>query len=371
MANTQSASANRAQIWAKELFADVIDGLYFTVNGLMGADDNNIVQIKTDLMKEVGDRINIALTTKLSSTGVSGDSELEGQEESLLPYSDNCLIDQKRNGVRMTGKLDEQKNAYDMRTDAKSKLKIWMQEFIERQIFLKLGGVQNTSLTDAGGVVVGGDALWSNTAPAVPDADMASGLGNRYICSNSGGIDAMTTADKITPTLISQCRTKALLAAPRLRPLRIDGKEYFAMFLHPRQAYDLKQNAQYAQTQRDAAQRGTENPIFTAALGVWDGVILFEHEYVPALINPGASYRNFTAAGSGTTALANVYRALFCGAQAGLFAQAVNPNGWVEKEFDYGNKWGVATGLIGGIDKVAFNSLDYGVIALDTYATTI
>lgn len=371
MANSASIAALRAQLWAKELFADVIDGLYFTVNGLMGEGDNNIFQVKTDLMKEKGDRINIGLTTKLSSTGVTGDSELEGNEEAILPYSDDVRIDQKRNAVRLTGKLDEQKNAYDMRSDAKSKLKIWMQEFIERQFFLKLGGVQNTSLTDAGGAVVGADALWSNTANAVPDADMAAGTGARYICANTGGIDALTTSDKITPTLISQARTKALLAAPRLRPLRIDGKEYFVMFLHPRQAYDLKQNAQFAQTMRDAAQRGPENPIFTAALGVWDGVVLYEHEYVPALINPSASFRNFTSAGSGTTAAQNVYRAIFCGAQSGLFAQSVNPNGWVEKEFDYGNKWGVATGLIGGIDKVTFNSLDYGVIAVDTYATTV
>ena len=45
--------------------------------------------------------------------------------------------------------------------------------------------------------------------------------------------------------------------------------------------------------------------------------------------------------------------------------------GFVEETFDYKNKVGFATGFMGGIQKTSFNSLDYGVIAIDTGATNI
>ncbi len=84
MSLTASASGNRMQLWSKELFKDVIDGMYFTQNGLMGKGDNNIVQLFDDLKKSPGDRITVPLTAKLTGSGVTGDSELEGNEESIL-----------------------------------------------------------------------------------------------------------------------------------------------------------------------------------------------------------------------------------------------------------------------------------------------
>ena len=141
-------------------------------------------------------------------------------------------------------------------------------------------------------------------------------------------------------------------------------------FLHPWQAYDLKQNAQFAQAMREAEVRGKENPIFTGALGVWDNVILFEHEYVPFL-DVSVAGNSFRAAAAGTDCAVDCFRALLCGKQAALFAKCKNGNEWVEKKFDYDNKTGFATGLIGGIDKIMFNSKEYGVIAVDTAATAL
>lgn len=370
MGNTASIDALRREAWRKELFQDVIDNLYFTEQGLMGTDDNNIIQLLDDLTKGQGDTVTFGLTAKLSGTGVSGDSELEGNEEGILPYNQSVAIDQKRNAVRLLGKLDEQKNSYNMRSDAKSKLATWMQEFIERQLFLKLAGVNNTGLVDASGLIVGADSTWSNTSGPVPAADEAAGSGQRYVCANAAGIDALTTSDKITPALIDKAVVRAKLASPRVRPLRVKGKDYYALFVHPRQAYDLKNDSTFRTDLQQADTRGEENRIFTGALGVYRGVIIFEHEYVPFVDFSVLTTKKFDTV-SGTAAAADCYRALLCGRQAGLFAKTNNENGWIEKSFDYENKWGVATGLIGGIQKARFNSLDYGVISLDTYATRI
>lgn len=370
MANTTSIDALRPEIWEKQLFADVIDGLYFNESGLMGEDENNIIQVKMDLAKQQGDTDTIGLTTKLTGNGVDGDSELEGNEEAVNAYSDSVLIDQKRFAIRLKGKLDEKKNAYDMRMDAKKKLTIRLQEFIERQIFLKLGGVTNTGINDINGTVVGTSATWSNTPTFIPDADEAAGTGNRYICANTSGTDALAATDLLTPTLISKAKIKARLASPKIQPLRIDGRDHYVMWIHPWQAYDLKNNAQFAQAMREAEVRGRDNPIFTGALGVWDGVILYEHEYVPFL-DVSVAGNSFRGAATGTDCAVDCFRALLCGKQAAVMLKAQNDNGWVEETFDYKNKVGFATGIIGGIDKIMFNSKEYGVIAVDTAATAL
>lgn len=370
--NSASIDALRPEVWEKQLFADVIDGLYFNESGLLGEDENNIIQVKMDLVKSQGDTETVGLTAKLTGNGVTGDDELEGNEEALSPYSDSVLIDQKRFAVRLKGKLDEKKNGYDMRVDAKNKLKIRLQEFIERQTFLKLAGVTNPSLVDVVGDTYSADCSWSNTPTFIPDADEAAGTGNRYICANTSGTDALAATDLITPTLISKAKIKARLSKPKVQPLRIDGRDHYVMWVHPWQAYDLKNNAQFAQAMREAEVRGKDNPIFTGALGVWDGVILYEHEYVPFLQTTGASASNsFRGVSTGTDCAVNAFRALLCGKQAAVLLKAQNDNGWVEETFDYKNKTGFATGIIGGIDKIMFNSKEYGVIAVDTAATSL
>jgi len=378
MANTVSIDGLRQELWQKELFQDVMDNLYF--KRFMGEGSGNIIQVMNNLKKSKGDTITVPLTTKLSGAGVTGDSELEGKEEAISAYSESILIDQWRTAVRLTGKLDEQKNVYDMRQDAKNKLSIHLQEFIERQIFLKLAGVNNTTtVTDVDTTVVSANALWSNTPQnaamvTLRDAETVLGYGERYLCSDyTSGTDDIAATDIITPELISRVRVKAQLANPKIQPVKIDGKNHYVLFIHPWQAFDLKNNATFAQAQREAQARGRDNPIFTGALGVWDGVIIHEHEYVPHILAATSTSMNFQAAASGTQFMngIHVFRALLCGQQAAVFAQTGESMSMVEESFDYKNKVGYATGLIGGIQKIAFNNENYGVVHLDTSGTIL
>jgi len=345
MSLTASASGNRMQLWSKELYKDIIDGMYFTQNGLMGKGDNNIVQLFDDLKKSPGDRITIPLTAKLSGSGVTGDAELEGNEESITAYSESILIDQIRNAVRLTGKLDEQKNSYDMYKDAKDKLSIWAQEFLERQIFMKLGGVSALTLTDTTGAVYSANATWSNTADAIPTATEAGNTGidytYRYLNADaSAGLDGIAATDILTPALISKAKIIAKLASPAIRPLRVNGKNYYVMFIHPKQAWDLRNasSSTWNSAQRDAQVRGDSNPLFTGALGIWDGVILFDHEYVPQLTGDGSAVVFSTGNTTYTPNGVVVYRSILCGRQAVAAALTTDSFKMVEETFDYGNK---------------------------------
>ena len=376
MANTASIAALRAQLWDKELFANTMAELYFTQKGMIGTGSDNIIQVKDDLTKAKGDRITFGIGYKLSGDGVTGDNELEGNEEAKNTYSDVVLIDQIRNAERLEGELDSQKAAYNTREEAVKDGKVWIAEFIEKQIFMKLGGVGTTTLQDVGDSVYSGRAAWSNTGDPVPNADEGAGVGARYLCADASGLDAMAATDVLTTKLISKARVKAetsVVGRPRIRKIRVNGEQYYVMFIHPWQACDLKTNASdvWAQAQREAQVRGDKNPIFSGALGVWDGVIIHSSDFVPV----AQAATKFSSVGQ-TTACQS-FRSLLCGAQAGLMANAspkgrgVAPTFMVEKTFDYENKVGYAVGYIGGIQKATFNSIDYGVVAVDTGATDL
>jgi N4-gp56 family major capsid protein len=366
MANTVSIDALRQELWAKELLDDVQRDVE-NVMGFMGEGQNNVVNVNRDLKKNKGDTQTFGLVARLTGNGVTGDSELEGNEESMASYSEQVAIDQIRNAVRLTGKLDAQKTVYDQIKSARENLRVWMKEFIARQIFLKLGGVTNTTLVDTNGVVVGGRATWSNTPDYIPDADEAAGVGNRYICAETTGTDALAAADIMTLDLVTSAATKAALANPKIQKIERGGESFYVMYLHPLCARDIRKSSDWKTAQQYARERGEKNPIFRGALGYWSNVLLLENEFVPWL-DVSVAGNSFRGAATGTDCAVDCARNILVGQSAVLMAEASNPDALVVETFDYKNKDGVAANWMGGIQKAMFNSLEYGVIVVDAAA---
>lgn len=326
MANSVSISALRVELWRKQLFADVRDELF--MKKFIGSSERSMVQEMTNLKKGKGDKINFGLGMKLSGTGVTGDSELEGQEEKMTDYEEEVVIDQLRHAVRLTGRMDEQKNAYNMRMSAKERLTDWWAERFDKELIEKLCGYTGST--------------FANT----PTAAAAT---RSVYAGDAGAIGSVTAAMKMDTKVLDLAKQTAKLATPKIKPLRINGKDHYVAILHPYDLTNLRQDPVWSQAQRDANLRGEKNPLFTGAAGVWNGIIVHEHEYI---------YR--TTDGSGS---ANVARNILCGQQAGVIAWGA-PVKWVEKSFDYGNKWGISVGATFGCIKPIFNGLDYGVITM-------
>lgn len=158
-----------------------------------------------------------------------------------------------------------------------------------------------------------------------------------------------------------------MLANPKIRPIRINGENKYVMYLHPYQVTDLRTNTstgQWMDIQRAAMMGGkiSGNPIYTGALGEYNGVILRESEDVVTGVH------STTAAEQTSTR-----RALFLGAQAGFvgFSSKYSKNTpykWVEKTFNYDKELGVSVQSLMGMKKAIFNSEDFGVITVSTYA---
>ncbi len=85
--------------------------------------------------------------------------------------------------------------------------------------------------------------------------------------------------------LIDGAVEAAKLASPVVRPIKIAGKNHWAMVLHPKQVTSLRTNTnagQWLDIQKAAMQGGMieDNPIATGMLGVYNGVMLYENTRV-------------------------------------------------------------------------------------------
>lgn len=333
------------KLWSEKLYREALKETY--IGKFIGSNSSSLIQLLTDTQKGSGDKITFGLRMQLNQAGVSGDSTLEGNEEALSFYNDSIFIDQLRNAVRSQGRMSEQRVPYNMREESMMALKDWMSNAMDTGFFNQVCG--NTGETDTKKT-----GMQASVAPTT----LIVGGGHSTEASLSA-----TTTHAITLRDLDIAVARAKVATPVFKPLRIKGEDYYCAFIHPYQTYQLRgqtNSGQWADIQKAAIQGGniTGNPIFTGALGVYNGVVLHESSRIPATV--GASDNTLYR------------RGVFCGAQAAAiaFGQDSGPNRttWNEKMFDFGNQLGVAAGVIWGLKKSVFNSADFATYALPGYA---
>jgi N4-gp56 family major capsid protein len=227
-----------------------------------------------------------------------------------------------------------------LREAAKSGLSDWLATYIDCAIFSILTGVLLK------------DIKW--TPATFPFGTIEAPSPDRLIIA--GGKTAenlIQPVDVFSTEMISKAKMKAKADPDNMiRPIIINGKETYVMVIDQYQARDLKHDTAWLEAQQQGNVRGEKNPIFTGALGMWDGVVIHEHNRIPR-----------TETGANDT---KVSHALFLGAQAAVFAEG-EPAEMVEKTFDYENKYGVSFGRMFGLKKSRFkfdgvNETDFGVI---------
>jgi N4-gp56 family major capsid protein len=331
MSKTQIETTNalRVEAWEEELFRDVTAESYFMPR-FAGEDDNNIMQTNTKLTGMDGDKVTFGIVRDLDGDGVTSRQTLEGNEENLQDGAFALELEEYAHGVRDAGPLDRKRPIYDIDDKHRNKLMRWMARKVD---LLAFDAIQASPTK----IFYGGTA--ASTAQ-------------------------ITATDKITPELISKTKAWALTGGAGsqsfLRPTMVDGKEYFVYLTHPDGMFDIKRNSEFTQAMREAEVRGKENPLFTGAVAIWDGVVIHEHSRVATTTNWGAA-----------TDVAGV-KGIFMGAQALAWAWGKRPT-VVAEEFDYGREHGYGVSMLAKTGKPVFDddSKDYGSIAIYTARTQI
>jgi N4-gp56 family major capsid protein len=311
----------------------------------MGKGKDSIIQVIEALKKEAGDQVTVALRLKITGDGVTSGS-LEDNEVSMTLKNQSIKVGQRRQAVRIQGTMVEQRSAVKLRKEAVDALSTWVAEVDDEEIMYHLScqrgvraGTLSTSYTGGANAFV------------TPDA-------SHLLFAGGKALTTIASTDTLKATDIDTLVETAQLLDPVIQPINVDGGKYYILLISPEQATDLRQDSTWATAQRDANVRGSSNPIFSGAMGVYNGVVVHVHRNVTKM----------TAYGTNSISAA---RALFLGAQAGFHVPASDWK-YTEKEFDYDDQVGFAVGHINGVAGAAFrpegSSTDtlFGRILLDT-----
>ena len=362
MAITSVATGNDLTVeqWSDMAFREYVAKL--VLKPYMGTSPESVIHVDEDTLKDIGDAVTFGLVSALQGEGVEGDSVMEGNEEELQMYGHRVEIDELKNAVLLGGSMSRRRTKFDQKMEAKAALTTWLAQKIEDKAFramASINGVTYGSATEAQK-----DGWLDSNIDRALFGDAVSNLdtsGGTVAADHSDSLAAIDSTNDILDTdQISLAKRIAQLADPKIRPIKIEnGEEYYVMFVHPYCARDLKASSAWQQAQREAQARGTNNPIFTGMLGMWDGVILKESTKITLLDGVGASS-------------ADVAINVLCGAQALLMAHGGFENGvkveMVEKMFDYNKKPGFQISTIFGVEKAVFNSKQHGIVSVHSAA---
>lgn len=353
--------AQAVKVWSADLHVDVSRASYWT-RKFMGRGDNLPIQIKTELENDAGDEIKFDLSVAISGNLIEGDNRRAGSESELKFYQDSVKIDQAYKGVSAGGTMTRKRTLHDLRKIAKARLTEYWARVVDELLFMYLSGARGVNTNFNFATSYTGRAGNSFTAP-----DTA------HIMYGDGTSKAtLTSSGTMTRNVIERACTKAATlgggaaadGTVSIQPCMVEGRERHCLVMHTYQEHSLRTGTgagDWLDIQKAAAgAEGRNNPIFDGSAGMIRNTILHSHERVIRYSDYGAG-SNLAAA-----------RALFLGRQAGVMAYGSPGNGmrykWIEEMDDRENELVVGTSAVFGCKKASFNSKDFGVIAIDTYA---
>ena len=293
------------------------------------AKGDNVIWVRDDL-KAAGDGVIYPFIRSLEKEGVTGKNRLIGNEETLQQHEIYIGCDVIRHAVASFAQ-DQAWIPWDMDKEARDALIIWYADKLD-QLLTKALTTDNTNI------------LYAPNASGV----WATAEGQ------------LTSGHKLTVDALSGL--KAVLDSSykifqHVRVPEFGNKKYAIGLFHPDVINDLRKDPDWKTIQKDAAERGSNNPLFSGAEGYVHGTICWSWDKVPKFLN-----------GAGGIP---VYHNVILGEKAAIHAvkEKMKP---ISQEDDYGEIKGKGVRSIEGLDRVTIEDrennkkTDFGVIRFVT-----
>jgi N4-gp56 family major capsid protein len=312
-----------AKKWSTDLYSQAEDQTFW--QRFEGGEGSSMPLIrKDDLEKGQGDTIKIDIALALTGNGMTGDTGLlDGNEEEMKFRQFEFSVDSLQHAVRWS-KLGKILINHNMRATALNQLAKWLAGRLDNRVFATFTG-----------------ETINGFAPAITAANLPTSM--KWFAGSATSVGTVADTDpagRLKLNDISDIKAFAEVNN-KIEPLVLDdGEPIYGLVLHPYAALALKKDTQYQQAQREALARGKDNPLFTGALAMWDGVVLYKSNRVPT-----------AADGAGSISVA---RNVFFGAQAQVRGYASYPD-WDEQYFSYGQEQGIGTFTVLGQKLVHFD----------------
>lgn len=338
MANTLVPAGLTVQQWDDMLFREYLNQNFF--KKFMGTGANSMIHVKESLTAKPGGSVTYQLVHKLAAGGAKNENEtLEGNEREADLRSQEITIREYAEAVKWKV-FDEQLTAVDLRQANKDVLTDWLDELNKDLVIEALGSINGTPFASAGDTAI--DAWNVDNADRV----LFGAARSNYDPDFSVALDTIdNSADKLTPGALSLMKRMAKTCSPKIRPYKIknaiEKSDAYIVFAGSLAIRDLVNDTTFVQANREARQRGIDNPLFNGADYIWDNLFIYEIEDIPVTSNASID-------------VAPVY---LCGAQALGQAWAKRPT-TADETFDYGRKKGIGIKQWMKIEKLRFGTGD-------------
>ncbi|MFW9625377.1 MAG: DUF4043 family protein [Sulfurospirillum sp.] len=226
----------------------------------IGIDQTGAVIKSVSKTCDVGEVVGIELQDELIESGATGNVTLDASSEELKNIKQFIKIDRFQHAVPSKGSVVTQRTANSFKANSKTALTNWGTRKFDKIGFSAMSA-------DCTNIVACGHYADKTTV-------------------NITKTDVLTTAD------VEEAKRRALLGVdaegkpvPPLVPVKTvqnenigfyDDIEYFIMYVGTNSARNIKNDPNWAEARREAYERGKTNPLFTGALGFWDGVLLLD-----------------------------------------------------------------------------------------------
>ena len=205
---------------------------------------------KTGPLKAKGDQLTFNTIEGLYGSGVTGESTLQGNEEQLAVGSFTVTVDMVRHAVGVTKKSTLQAN-FDQVQFAGRALKDWIGRKMDNDIFSAI-------------LAVSGETIYAN------DKTSTAALNE-----TDGDVFGINEIEMIRMALLRKGATPIGVS-------RENGEEIpiFGIVMGEIEEYSLSLNTTFVHALREARERGPKNPLFTASLGMYRGMLLYNYSSI-------------------------------------------------------------------------------------------
>jgi len=366
MAVTSPATGSIISLFGKRLIPEALKETIF------GQMVGSTIKQETELSNMRGVDFTTTLGINLTGTGFGLATPVDGNEESIDSFTDTVVVDQLTQAVKVptTMNVDQQTIGWDWTKEGFERLRKWMTATFEIWAANQIAGNTATQIgsgTDTlpydGRVYTAGKttfATGNNTATA-PTA-------NRVIRAGGAATDqALTSTDTMTLSLVEAAVEKARNATPVIEPVNFEGRDVFIMIISNEQWTDLLRDTTSPVQVVDISLsllNGGNNPFANDLIKVqgfqYQDTLIIRNSRIPYGVNSSSSAQ-----------ISTVRRAIFMGNQAASFGFKGAGAGeamFHEEMKDGGRFRQVTANVVGGLKKIVYNSEDYGVITVSTFA---
>ncbi len=232
--------------WSERLRDDAINRAFWGTRFEGKEGSRKPIIVNEDFTKKPGETIKFNTVSQVFTAGVTGETTLQGNEDVLSLGQFTLTVDWLRNAIAYTKNLERRVN-FNVAQTIRTELSDWLKRKIDTDMFSEI--ISNSSNTMFAGDAATVDNLGSNDHFGTEEID----------------------------------RVKLALERTAI-PIRSEGptgeeEEYYGCVISEVDAYWLKGDDVWNQAQRDAGPRDyMKNRLFTGALGMYNGIILYVHK---------------------------------------------------------------------------------------------